>query len=125
MVAPENTMASFLAARELGAEAVELDVHQTHDGQLVVHHDYSLERPTSGSGPIFDHSWDALAALDAGHWFSPAFQGEQIPRLEEVLDTSGLEFEIELKGYGATVAAGADRLSANDVALAVEALARL
>jgi len=101
--APENTMASFLAARELGADAVELDVHQSRDGELVVHHNYTLDQTTTGHGPIFEHDWVDLARLDAGRWFSEAFEGERIPRLADVLAIDGLEFEVELKGYGETM----------------------
>jgi glycerophosphoryl diester phosphodiesterase len=98
-VAPENTMAAFLAARELGADAVELDVHLSRDGVLVVHHDYLLDKTTSGTGPIFDLDWPHLAQLDAGSWFSQEFEGERIPRLEQVFELDGLRFEVELKGY--------------------------
>ena len=47
---PENTLAAFKAARDLGADAIELDVHLTQDGQLVIHHDYYLDNPNGGHG---------------------------------------------------------------------------
>lgn len=100
LASPENTMAGFRLARRLGAGGVELDVHQSRDGALVVHHDYSLDRTTSGSGPVFGHDWASLAQLDVGSWFSEDFSDERMPLLAEVLELDGLEFEVELKGYG-------------------------
>ncbi|MCP3990175.1 MAG: hypothetical protein GY724_13950 [Actinomycetia bacterium] len=99
-IAPENTMAAFVAAHELGADAVELDVHLSRDGVPVVHHDYLVDKTTSGTGPVFDLDWSDLADLDAGSWFDESFRGERIPRLEEVLEIDQLDFEVELKGCG-------------------------
>jgi glycerophosphoryl diester phosphodiesterase len=83
--APENTMASFRLAHELGVEAVELDVHLSADGVLVVHHDETLDRTTDGTGELAALTLAQLQQLDAGRWFSPEFGGERIPTLEEVL----------------------------------------
>lgn len=98
-IRPENTLAAFHAAQTLGVDAIEFDVHSTHDGTLVVHHDYLLDRTTSGSGPIHEHGAAYVRALDAGSWFDPAYVGEQVPLLDEVLSLAGLEFELELKGF--------------------------
>ena len=57
---PENTMAAFRAAIELGADGIEFDVHLTSDGQLVVIHDAMLDRTTSGSGPVFETTAEAI-----------------------------------------------------------------
>lgn len=84
-VAPENTMAAFRAAVELGASAVELDVQQSLDGELVVMHDDTVERTTDGGGLVGELSLAELQALDAGSWFSAEFAGEQVPLLREVL----------------------------------------
>jgi glycerophosphoryl diester phosphodiesterase len=100
-VAPENTMAAFRAARDLGADGVELDVQPSADGELVVIHDVTLDRTTSGSGNVFQADWTQLRSLDAGSWFSPTHRGERVPRLGDVLQLEELRFEVELKGYGA------------------------
>lgn len=78
-------MAAFRAAVELGASAVELDVQQSLDGDLVVMHDDTVERTTDGRGPVGELSLAELRALDAGSWFSTEFTGEKVPLLREVL----------------------------------------
>ena len=83
--APENTMASFQAALDMGADGIELDVQMTKDGKVVVCHDHSLERTSNGSGWLVEHTREELRALDFGSWFSPQFAGEKIPTLREVL----------------------------------------
>jgi glycerophosphoryl diester phosphodiesterase len=85
-LAPENTMSGFETALELGADALELDLHLTRDNEIVVIHDYTLDRTTDGSGPVHERSLEELKRLDAGRWFGPAFAGERIPTLSEVLD---------------------------------------
>lgn len=97
---PENTLISFQRAVEAGAERIELDVHQSRDGRLVVHHDYHLGETDNGEGLIFDCDWEYLSSLDAGSWFSEEFAGTKIPLLEEVFEEFGdkIEYEIELKG---------------------------
>jgi len=98
--APENTMAAFHMAHSMGAHGVELDVQLTMDGKLVVIHDHILERTSNGQGMVKDHTLAQLRQLDFGGWFSPAFAGEQIPTLHEVLAfivESGMEINIELK----------------------------
>jgi glycerophosphoryl diester phosphodiesterase len=99
-VAPENTMAAFQLARDQSADGVELDVQPSLDGELVVIHDVTLDRTTSGSGNVFQTRWDELRHLDAGSWFSELHSGEPIPRLADVVALEGLRLEIELKGYG-------------------------
>ncbi len=92
--APENTLAAFSLAVEMGAPWVELDVHLI-DNALVIIHDDRLERTTNGQGFLWDHSLEELRALDAGN-------GEKIPLLEEALEAvnrrAGLN--VELKGPG-------------------------
>lgn len=83
--APENTLAAFRKGRELGADLLELDVQLTRDGQVVVIHDYTLDRTTNGRGEVQEHTLAELKALDAGSWYGPSFAGEQIPTLEEVV----------------------------------------
>jgi glycerophosphoryl diester phosphodiesterase len=82
---PENTMASFARAHELGADLVEFDVQRTVDGRLVVLHDWTVDRTTSGHGRLSDLTFDQVRRLDAGGWFAPAFAGASVPTLAEVL----------------------------------------
>lgn len=86
LVAPENTLAAFRAALHGGARAVELDVHPTRDGELVVMHDDRVDRTTDGSGALRDLTLAEVRGLDAGSWFSPAYRGEPVPTLAEVLE---------------------------------------
>ncbi len=85
-VAPENTLASFRRAWEEGADAVEMDVRLTADGAVVVIHDETVDRTTDGHGAVAEMTLAELRRLDAGRWFDPAYAGEHIPTLEEVLD---------------------------------------
>jgi glycerophosphoryl diester phosphodiesterase len=98
-VAPENTIPAFEAAIRLGADGVELDVQYTSDGKLVVFHDLSLEKTSSGQGRVSAHTFDDLRTLDAGSHFSPEFAGTPIPTLDEALETAKgkLLVNIELK----------------------------
>lgn len=69
-LAPENTIPSFALALSLGADILELDVHASRDGVIVVSHDPTLERTTNGDGVLRDQRWDALEKLDAGYRFT-------------------------------------------------------
>src|SRR6266700_3376300 len=98
--APENTLAAFGHAIKLGIRYVELDVHLTRDGALAVIHDESVDRTTDGHGLVQDHSLAELKQLDAGAWFNPAYAGERIPTLDEVLAWArarGTVVDIEIK----------------------------
>src|ERR1700694_4714944 len=83
--APENTLAAFSLAHELGADMVEFDVHLTADDRLVVVHDDTLDRTTNGTGYVRDHTWDEIARLDAGVWYAPEFTGLCVPLLDDAL----------------------------------------
>jgi len=83
---PENTLAAFREAASLHVHGVELDVHLTKDGKLVVIHDESIDRTSSGTGYVKDMTLSELRAFDYGGWFSSDFAGEKIPTLEEVLE---------------------------------------
>ncbi|MEU0781936.1 glycerophosphodiester phosphodiesterase family protein [Streptomyces sp. NPDC006173] len=89
-VEPENTLRSFTAAQNAGLDLIELDLHLSKDGALVVMHDADVDRTTDGSGPIAEKTLAELRALDAG-------SGERVPVFEEVLDavTSPLQAEIK------------------------------
>jgi glycerophosphoryl diester phosphodiesterase len=85
---PENTLASFASALEVGADLVELDVHLTRDGHAVVMHDPTVDRTTDGQGRIVDHTLAEMRRLSAGYpaLFGSAFAGERVPTLAEVLN---------------------------------------
>jgi glycerophosphoryl diester phosphodiesterase len=98
--APENTVASFQRALDLGADAVELDVRLTADHVPVVYHYFYLEETSSTEGAIFDFTWDKLRKVDIRSKNYPGAKPGKIPALAEILDTFGgkLGLEIELKG---------------------------
>lgn len=82
---PENTIASFEGAIEAGCDMVELDVTLTKDRKVVVIHDDTLERTTSGKGLVKAHTLEEIKRLDAGSWFHPRFSTERVPELSEVI----------------------------------------
>jgi len=84
-LAPENTLAAFRRAIELGVDYVEIDVRVTKDGRFVLMHDRTVDRTTNGFGTVADLDFEALRALDAGSKFSPRFAGEKVPTLDEAL----------------------------------------
>jgi glycerophosphoryl diester phosphodiesterase len=84
--APENTLASFQLALEQGCDGIELDIHLSRDGQLIVCHDPTVNRTTDGSGWIYEMTLEELKQLDAGAWFQDRYRGQRMPTLEEVLD---------------------------------------
>ena len=101
-IAPENTLAAFRAAAEQGAKWVELDVALLSDGTLVVIHDDSVDRTTSGKGSLGDLTAADLIDLDAGTWFDPAFASERLPTLDQVialLGELGLSANVEIKQH--------------------------
>ena len=98
--APENTLAAFRRAVACGADMVELDVQLTRDGEVVVVHDFTLDRTTDGTGAVGASSLAEIRRLDAGAWFAPAFLGEAVPTLGEVLGAIGLPVNVELKPVG-------------------------
>ncbi|PYM72486.1 MAG: hypothetical protein DME03_17970 [Candidatus Rokuibacteriota bacterium] len=104
--APENTFAAFDLAIAMGARHIELDVHFSSDGHLVVIHDDAVNRTTDGAGPVTGHSLAALTALDAGAWFDPRFKGERIPTLGAVLERykGRAHVHVEIKGHSAGLA---------------------
>jgi glycerophosphoryl diester phosphodiesterase len=126
--APENTLASFELALEQGADVVEMDVHLSRDGEVVVIHDEQLERTTDGRGLVGEHSLAELRRLDAGSWFDPRFAGQRIPSLAEVLEWAAgrAHLAIEIKngpcsyqGIEAKVVALLDRYGMRQRALVI------
>lgn len=84
--APENTLAAFALAAEMGADWFELDCRLTKDGHVALLHDNDLKRSTNGEGLFTEKTLAELKTLDAGSWFSPDFAGEPLPTLGEALD---------------------------------------
>lgn len=97
-VAPENTMAAVFQAIQDGAHMVEIDVQMTQDGIVVLFHDETLQK-LGLPGRVPDTPYRIIASADAGSWHSPAFAGEPVPVLEQVLlETKGkIRLNIELK----------------------------
>ena len=103
--APENTLAAFDLALQMGVRHIELDVHLTRDGHIVVIHDDTVDRTTSGSGPVTNQTWAELRALDAGSWFGAAFVGQRLPTFAEVLERykGRVHIHTEIKGHSASL----------------------
>ncbi|MFC8367578.1 MULTISPECIES: glycerophosphodiester phosphodiesterase family protein [unclassified Streptomyces] len=111
-VEPENTLRSFTAAQEAGLDVIELDLHLSKDGALVVMHDTEVDRTTDGTGAIADKTLAELRALDAG-------RGERIPVFEEVLDAVRAPLQAEIKDVQAARAL-AEVMNGRDLAERVE-----
>ncbi len=106
LLAPENTLVAFEKGVSFGADALELDIQTTSDGELVVIHDPTVDRTTNGSGPVAAFSLAELQKLDAGYRFSPddgqtfpfRDQGIFIPTLREVMERfPTLRINLDLK----------------------------
>ena len=82
---PENTLASFAYAAELKADWFELDCTLARDYTVIVIHDDTLDRTTTGQGKVADRTLPELKELDAGTWYDAAYAGERLPTLEESL----------------------------------------
>jgi glycerophosphoryl diester phosphodiesterase len=123
-LAPENTLAGLRLATRLGFRGTEFDVKLTADGVPVLMHDDSLERTTSGHGPMAAADALAVSGLDAGSWFGQAFASERVPTLEAAAGLCralGLWANVEIKPCpgretetGTAVARAAMRLWAGD-----------
>ncbi|MGI6173680.1 MAG: glycerophosphodiester phosphodiesterase family protein [Christensenellales bacterium] len=84
-VAPENSMPAFGAAVALGAEEIEFDLWATKDGEIVSLHDSTLDRVSSGTGKVWEHTYEELMELDFGSKVNAHFAGLHIVRFEEIL----------------------------------------
>lgn len=113
-VEPENTLRSFVAAQHAGLDLIELDLHLSKDGALVVMHDAEVDRTTDGRGPIADKTLAELRALDAG-------RGERVPVFEEVLDAVSKPLQAEIKDVAAARAL-ADVMLRRDLVSRVEVI---
>ncbi|GAB4428077.1 MAG: glycerophosphodiester phosphodiesterase family protein [Anaerolineales bacterium] len=101
LYAPENTLSAFELAVEQGVPALELDAKLCADGEIVVHHDATVDRTTNGTGRVSKLSFSALRELDAGSHFDEKFRGEKIPALAEVFEAVGKKIfiNVELTNY--------------------------
>ena len=113
--APENTVEAIRHGVEIGSDAIEIDVHVSACGRLVVIHDSTLERTTNGAGPVETKTLEQLRGLDAGYYFTPdrgqtfpfRDRGVVIPTLDEVTDETGdLPLIVEIKSEAAGRALG-------------------
>lgn len=97
--APENTLEAFALAGEQGAQGIELDVQLTKDGEVVVIHDETIDRVSTGKGAVRDYTLEELRRFSF-HNHKKEYEGVQIPTLREVLEQvkpGGMEVNIELK----------------------------
>lgn len=98
--APENTLAAIRLAHEQGATWVEFDAKLTKDGVVILIHDDSLDRTSSGTGKLAETNYADLASVEAGNWKHPQYAGEPIPTLIQVIAAlAGLKMgaNIEIK----------------------------
>lgn len=98
--APENTIVAYEKAVKMEADAIEIDVHKSKDGELIVCHDEKVDRTTNGKGYIKDLTVKEIKKLDAGNWFDEKYSTAKIPLLEEVLQfvkKENILLNIELK----------------------------
>ncbi|MEU3602346.1 glycerophosphodiester phosphodiesterase family protein [Streptomyces sp. NPDC006798] len=93
-VAPENTLRSFIRAEQSGMDAIELDLHLSKDGALVVMHDADVDRTTDGSGPVAEKTLAELRELNAG-------DGERVPVFDEVVEAVRTPLQAEIKDVAA------------------------
>jgi glycerophosphoryl diester phosphodiesterase len=98
-IAPENTMAAFKLARDMGMPGIELDAHLTIDGKLAVTHDYTTARIAGTSLEIERSNWKDISSLDVGSWKGSQWKGERIIELRELFEEFGEAFyyDVELK----------------------------
>lgn len=97
--APENTLAAFKMAADMGADGVELDIQLTRDGEIVVIHDETIDRTSNGKGWVKDFTLEELRAFQYNKT-KPEFENVTIPTMREVfelLKPTGLFINIEIK----------------------------
>jgi glycerophosphoryl diester phosphodiesterase len=110
--APENTLSAIKLAWKQGADAVEVDVHLSRDGRVVVIHDANTRKTGRSRRNVRDQTWAELQKLDVGSWKATQFTGERIPDLDHALATipHGKRFFIEVKCNGGFVEGAAETL---------------
>ena len=121
---PENTLEAYRRAIELGTDMIETDVNVTRDGVLVMIHDASLDRTTSGHGPVSGADLADIRGLDAGSWFGEGWTHVRVPTTEEALELArdaGIQMCFEVKG-GTTAEAEAIAVALAELLRARDAL---
>ena len=110
--APENTLAAFKMALDMGADGIELDAKLTTDGRVVVIHDQTVDRTTGAHGVVRQMSLAQLKALDAGSGFDLSYAHEPIPTLDEVFAAVGSRtlINVEITNYTSVLDALPDRI---------------
>ena len=106
--APENTLEAFAIAAEMKADGVELDVHFSKDGQVVVIHDDKIDRVSNGQGKVKEYTLEELRSFDFGYKFYGERRGIKIPTLDEVyalLAPTGMTVNVEIKASDPTICA--------------------
>ncbi|MGL5380288.1 glycerophosphodiester phosphodiesterase family protein [Clostridium sp.] len=101
-LAPENTMSGYKKAFELGADVLETDIYLTKDNQIVIMHDGTIDRTTTGTGNVEDYTMAELKEFYANDQFPEAYPDERIPSLEEMLDefkAKDVDIFVEVKSY--------------------------
>ncbi|MBD3184547.1 hypothetical protein GF312_19850 [Candidatus Poribacteria bacterium] len=101
---PENTLAAFQEAIDIGVDGIECDVHRTADAHIITIHDATLNRTTDMKGDIKALTLDDIKKADAGSWLHTSFRGQRVPTLNEMLElTKGKAVNIiEIKAEGIT-----------------------
>lgn len=102
---PENTLVGFRSAMDLHPDMLEIDLHMTRDGEIIMMHDHTVDRTTDGEGLIREKTLAEMRALDAGSWKSVEFAGERVPTFREFLEFlrpyTDVLVNVELKDYPA------------------------
>lgn len=101
--APENTMAAFKKAFQIGTNGIELDLQKTKDGKIVIFHDNKIDNKSNKTGKISDYTYKELLKFDFGSWFSKEFENEKIVLFDDFMkevSNKNLILAIELKEEG-------------------------
>lgn len=95
--APELTRVAFDRALEIGVDMIEVDVQLTSDDHPIIVHDDTLDRTTSGAGPVRSKRWADIRILDAGSWFAPEYADQRVLDLAELLDLAAERVRVNLE----------------------------
>lgn len=112
--APENTMEAFRLAADMKADGIEIDVHFSKDGHIVIIHDEKIDRTSNGQGKVTDYTLDELKFFDFGYKFNGGVKGVKIPTLNELYDfllTNDMILNIEIKSADPKLPAALDELT--------------
>ena len=100
---PENTFPAFESALTLPIDQIEMDLHMTRDGEIILMHDHRVDRTTGGTGLVREHTLAEMKRLDAGGWKDNRFAGTRVPTFSEFLeflkDYPDMTLNVEFKDY--------------------------